>query len=99
MAERLSQEEIAECLGDSFTLHLDSGDSAETKLVEVKDLGRREIEGLRPDPFSLLFHVPKHVEMWQGTYKFEHHRLGVLDIFVVPVGMDENVWHYEAVYN
>jgi hypothetical protein len=71
------------------------------------DLRLREVTALkhhvpqihsRP-PFSLLFVCPDRRILNQGSYAIEHERLGMLEIFLVPVGADENGVQYEAVFS
>lgn len=57
-------------------------------------------------PFAVLFHGPLEPVLPQGIYRLEHERLGVLDLFMVPVGPDEpsdpgerpTAMRYEAVF-
>jgi hypothetical protein len=49
-------------------------------------------------PFSLTFSGPPDRILAQGTFRFTHSELGALEIFVVPVGRDENGATYEAVF-
>ena len=48
--------------------------------------------------FTLVFVAPGDV-LPQATYTFDHDELGLLDLFVVPVGRDETGVSYEAVFN
>jgi hypothetical protein len=49
--------------------------------------------------FSILFHGPAHTFVPQGMRKLKHERLGELDLFLVPVGKDNDEFIYEAVFN
>ena len=49
--------------------------------------------------FSLLFYGPTEPLLPQGTYRIEHPDLGNLDLFIVPLGPDNNGVRYEAVFN
>lgn len=49
-------------------------------------------------PFSLLFVCPDRRILDQGVYAIEHERLGMLEIFLVPVGADADGVHYQAVF-
>lgn len=57
-------------------------------------------------PFSVLFHGPIEPVLPQGIYRFEHDQIGVLDLFIVPVGPHEpsdpgsqpTAMRYEAVF-
>ena len=51
-------------------------------------------------PFSLLFQGPGgKARLGQGTYPVGLAGLGVVEIFIVPVGLNANVATYEAVFN
>lgn len=50
-------------------------------------------------PFSLLFVCPDERVLEQGAYVIEHERLGMLEIFIVPIAADADGVHYEAVFN
>lgn len=57
-------------------------------------------------PFAALFHGPLAPVLPQGIYRLEHDKLGVLELFIVPVGPDEPsdpgqqpaAMRYEAVF-
>jgi hypothetical protein len=71
--------------------------SFETELIEVDDLGAAGSSGLRT-PFSLVFRGPLEPFVPQGIHRLEHAALGVLDLFLVPIGPDEAGMRYEAVF-
>ncbi|MDX6680264.1 MAG: hypothetical protein QOG94_303 [Solirubrobacteraceae bacterium] len=57
--------------------------------------------GARPggrDPFTLVFRGPPEPLLPQATYTFEHADLGVLEIFIVPIGRDADGTIYEAIF-
>ena len=49
--------------------------------------------------FSLVFRGPHEPLLPQQIYPFEHDQLGAFDLFIVPVGRDEEGLQYEAVFN
>ena len=53
----------------------------------------------REQPFSLLFRGPLRPLLPQQITTLEHDTLGVLEIFIVPVGPDEYGQRYEAIFN
>jgi len=54
--------------------------------------------GHRP-PFSLIF-VGKHPQVLeQRLYPFDLAGIGKVDIFLVPIGKDENGVSYQALFN
>jgi hypothetical protein len=83
-------------VGETFTVGDPAGTTIELILVEATahDAGP---SALRP-PFSLLFHGPADPFLPQASYRFEHPALGVMGIFIVPLGRDEHGAAYEAIF-
>lgn len=95
MLAELTHEDFTPCLNQIFRLQSESG-HCELQLFQVKPLGVA-MPGGRP-PFSLLFRAPQDAVFPQMIYRLEHDRLGDLDLFLVPVGPDQNGMIYEAVF-
>lgn len=92
----LTLETFIPAVGEAFTVGGDGGAKVEFLLVEAtpKDVGPHA-----PRPaFSLLFQGPADPFLPQATYRFEHGSLGVMEIFVVPLGRDEHGTTYEAFF-
>jgi hypothetical protein len=51
------------------------------------------------DPFSLIFRGPPEPVLPQSIYPLEHARLGSLEIFIVPLGVDPGGARYEAIFS
>jgi hypothetical protein len=51
------------------------------------------------EQFSLMFQGPGEIFMPQGMYTLTHRTLGTFDLFLVPIGKDDNGFSYEAVFN
>ena len=49
-------------------------------------------------PFSLTFRGPAQPLLPQGTYEFDHPRLGPLAIFIVPIGAESDGVLYQAIF-
>lgn len=49
--------------------------------------------------FSLSFRGPAHTVLQQATHTLEHAVIGVLAIFLVPVGRDASGVQYQAIFN
>jgi hypothetical protein len=81
---------------DEFQIASPMGEIAfSLKLVEVHRLGRAS----RPDgAFSLLFLSPPGPFYPQATYPLTHAALGILDLFLVPLGPTDGGNRYEAVF-
>ena len=98
MSEQLTHGRFADCVGDTFSVEFDDGQAGPMELIEAKLLPTREAQ-VRNDPFSLVFrHVDQHVHP-QQMYRLQHQQLGSLDVFLVPIGPDEQGMRYEAVFN
>ena len=65
------------------------------KLVEVRSLGKALRQG---GAFSLTFRSPPGPFLPQATYPLNHPALGVLDVFLVPLGPKDGGNGYEAVF-
>lgn len=96
MATAPTLETFAPAVGDAFAVGGDDGAKVELLLVEAtsQDAGPH---APRP-PFSLLFQGPADPFLPQATYRFEHGSLGVMEIFIVPLGHDEHGATYEAFF-
>lgn len=96
MLEQLTRDQFVECLDDTFQIALESS-RLDLTLVRADKLGG-DAPSRQRQPFSLIFAGPREPVLPQRTYRFEHARLGVLDIFIVPVGPDERGMRYEAIF-
>ena len=54
---------------------------------------------LRAEPFVVVLRGPATPLLPQATYTISHPRLGPLDVFLVPVGVDAAGARYEAMFN
>lgn len=68
------------------------------ELVGVTALATSETH-LQRGPFSLTFKGRCPDMPTQGLYRLEHPTVGELEIFLVPVGMEEEDYLFEAVFN
>ena len=48
-------------------------------------------------PFALVFHGPADGALSQQTCRFRHAQRGEFELFIVPLGPDEQGMRYEAV--
>ncbi|MGN6255745.1 MAG: DUF6916 family protein [Solirubrobacterales bacterium] len=96
MPAELTLDTFAPAVGDVFTVGGEQGAKVELLLVEAahKDVGPHAPCAA----FSLLFHGPADPLLPQATYRFEHDSLGVMGIFIVPLGRDEHGSVYEAFF-
>lgn len=96
--EELKEEVFARHLNTKFYIPLDVR-RVELELARV--VGDKssldKIEGV--ERFSLYFLGPGDFYLPQRTYRMEHDQLGALEIFIVPVGIQDNRYQYEAVFS
>ena len=87
---------FAERVGDVFTLRAD--DLILELTLEAADARTAATDPETRTPFSLVFAAPPDPLLGQAIYPIGHPELGVLDIFIVPIGRDEHAARYEAVF-
>ena len=70
--------------------------------LELIECGRIEtaqpITGDMREPFSLVFRGPMQPVLNQRVFRLEHAEMGQLDVFLVPIGPDNEGMRYEAVF-
>jgi hypothetical protein len=92
-------------VGSAFLIDLGEKGPVELTLVEVRDLGTapRPASGPgsenRARAFALTFRGVGASMLPQRIYEFRHEVLGILSIFIVPIGPDEAGMRYEAIFN
>lgn len=103
----LDRATFAPYLGDRFTVGLPEGGSTRLVLVEAVEAPAH----WRPDPasvpalaarqpFSILFRGQGATRLPQATYAIRHRDLGVLSLFIVPIGssLGGAETYYQAVF-
>lgn len=98
MIEQLTIDDYKPLLGQTFTVVLESGEVYALVLEKALDLGEAPLpEGRRP--FSLEFRNPrKDAYLPQRIHRLEHATLGALELFIVPLGPDQNGMRYEVIF-
>jgi hypothetical protein len=91
MLDTLTLEDFRPLLHDRFRVAPDGAPTFDVELVEVTEIPREP--GGRA-PFSLVFEGGPNPPLPQAIYRVEHDRLGELDIFLVPIAVDQ----YEAIF-
>jgi hypothetical protein len=92
---RFNRDEFATALNTKFLIPIDGADPIELELIEVSEL--RSL--LKQEMYSIIFRGPRDVMLSQRMHRLEHTQLGMLDLFLVPIGVDEQGYSYEAVFN
>jgi hypothetical protein len=87
----------------TFTKHLNSQFQVEDPATQPFALKLIQVvphtKTAHYEAFSLLFHGPVAHFMPQGIHKIKHTQLGEVDLFLVPVGKNDNGFEYEAIFN
>jgi hypothetical protein len=95
--DRLAKDDFDPHVGDNFELELGGDRTLSLELVSSDPLSLGT--GADRAPFSLIFRSPgerRHAQ--QQIYTVRHAELGELEIFLVPIGPDEDGMRYEAVF-
>jgi hypothetical protein len=98
--ESFTAETFSVHVGSVFRIYPDPGDPLDFELNSVIRLGgspEGESSGRR-QPFSIVFRGPGDVLLPQRTYRMEHAEIGSFDLFIVPIGPDEEGLRYEAIF-
>ena len=81
-------------VGEEFTIEV-NGKQLDLKLAEVERVGSAVREG---GAFSLLFLTGPGAFLPQGTYPIRHPALGMLELFMVPLGPKDGSNRYQIVF-
>jgi hypothetical protein len=82
-------------------IYPDAANPLDVVLISAGELGGRPEEepaGHRRRPFSIVFRGPGDVLLPQRIYRMEHARIGSFELFLVPIGPDEEGLRYEAIF-
>jgi hypothetical protein len=91
---------MAPQVGEVFRISREGMPAVEVELIEAVLLPTRQRAApLRPECFSLVFRAAPTVRLPQQIYRVAHDRLGVLEVFLVPIAPDKDGSRYEAVFN
>lgn len=95
----LGKDDFDPHVGERFQLELPEQEKLALELVSTHPLSSDTVEDSQRSPFSLVFRSPgerRHAP--QQIYTVHHPELGPLEIFLVPIGPDEQGMRYEAVF-
>lgn len=81
-------------LGSAFTL--DGSDGLALTLAEAQALA---VPAPGASSFSLIFRGPAHALLEQATHTLAHPAMGLLSLFLVPVGREADGVRYQAIFN
>jgi hypothetical protein len=92
---RPSYEEFKEQLNKNFELRIDGAEPIQLELIEVSE---RTVTP-KQEMFSLIFRMRGSEVLPQQIYSLENGAMGQTELFLVPVGKDNEAVFYEAVFN
>jgi hypothetical protein len=96
----------AQLQGETFHVQHGAAQKLVLQLARVRDLRSQarmsanvQTSAYCEACFSLVFHGPGDMPLDQGTYQFEHRRVGSFALFITPLFPDANARYYETVFN
>jgi hypothetical protein len=95
MTEKLNSKSFAEHVNSEFKVQ---GPNAQTLLLRLAQVSESD-SNPRVEQFSLFFHGPREPLLEQRIYRLAHEKLGELDLFLVPVGVEPEGALYECAFN
>ena len=100
MGDRLAQLTLADFAAhQNETFQVSSeGATHELRLIEANALGAGSGAPAGRAPFALVFRGPRDAALAQQIHPLEHAELGVLELFLVPIGPDALGLRYEAIF-
>lgn len=99
MLEQLNHTDFLPYLHTTFTIQLQGIEPIELELDKVTPLPVESRGPIQRQPFSLIFLGPKSTQyLLQHIYTIEHPQMGMLDLFIVPLGLLEGRMQYEVIF-
>jgi hypothetical protein len=97
--DQLQSSDFRPHLHQNFRVRPDGMEPLDLELIDVSELDAAGSERGRR-PFALHFLGPISQQyLTQGTFALEHAQLGRLQIFIVPLGPENQRMRYEAIFN
>lgn len=101
MIDKLTSADFASHVHEIFQVHLGQNGIVDLELITVAELNpATAMTPIGRRPFSIEFlgpisqqYLPQHI------YQLEHAAFGVLEIFLVPLGLLNGRMRYEAIFN
>lgn len=95
MLEQLKAEDFSRSLHSKFKIYLTDETAVEAELVEVYELPTKE----NLQSFSIIFQFPPDSPREQRIFRVEHPEMPAIELFLVPVGQNEQGIRFEAIFN
>jgi hypothetical protein len=90
-----SRDEFSAVVNSRFGVSANGDPPVEFTLIECNTLTHTDTQ----ECYSLLFCGPSDQPAVQGTYRLENHKLGNLELFLVPIKRDDQGVYFEAIMN
>ena len=97
MIGKLHQADFEATRGQTYTIKGDADSQLELTLDLVE--ASAVLNSEEQEHFSLTFSGPEAVPLGQGTFCLNHPELGALDMFLVPINLEQGRYAYESVFN
>jgi hypothetical protein len=91
----LTHEEFSKHLNTKFRIPISDTEAVDAELTEVTE----HLVSPRQERFSIYFRAANETFLGQGMRRFEHDKMGSFELFIVPMGRDEEGTSYESVFN
>jgi len=86
-------------IGSAFHISVPERGEVDLKILDVcKVMERVKSPRLKREPFSIFLLGPQELRFSQGMYPLRHDELGELSMFIVPIGVLDEGFQYEAVF-
>ncbi|HEY3780536.1 MAG TPA: hypothetical protein VGL56_05590 [Fimbriimonadaceae bacterium] len=97
--ELLEFETFEPLVGSDFALSSDEKGEAQATLKLSSAVHIGEMNPFGRKPFSLVFEGDPNADISQGSYWFQHAKLGTHLIFIVPISSDSSCRRCQAIFN
>lgn len=100
--EQLSFESFAGLAKTNFRVWVSDDDALDLELSEItppRVVSTGGTNGPKYENFALMFRGPANRLLAQRIYLFESAQIGRFELFIVPVGRDQNGSQYQATFN
>jgi hypothetical protein len=98
MLDSVTLASFTECLGTPF--QLDAGEALALDLTLIEATATAYSRRANGEPsFSLIFRGPMRPILFQQIYRLNHRLLGVMELFLVPIGPDQTGMGYQVIFN
>jgi len=95
MTEHLNAQSFSDHLHTTFQMNVAEGTSLPLELVEVIEYTNNP----KLDQFCLILRGPRDPWVQQKIYTLEHAALGKMDLFVAPLGFDDQGMRYQIIFS